>query len=111
MQQKTNNWQIKKLGEVCEVITGTTPSKKDEENYGSDLPFCKPPHLWDNEISFTIEEMLSYKGAKKARVVPPNTVLVTCIGNLGRTGCEALATLTCITFFVDWPPTLLSPPT
>ena len=86
MQQKTNNWQIKKLGEVCEVITGTTPSKKDEENYGSDLPFCKPPHLWDNEISFTIEEMLSYKGAKKARVVPPNTVLVTCIGNLGRTG-------------------------
>ena len=85
-QQKTNNWQIKKLGEVCEVITGTTPSKKDEENYGSDLPFCKPPHLWDNEISFTIEEMLSYKGAKKARVVPPNTVLVTCIGNLGRTG-------------------------
>ena len=41
--------------------------------------------MWDKIIGDT-DEMLSNKGASKARIVPPNTVLVTCIGNLGRTG-------------------------
>ena len=79
------HWKIKKLGEVCEIITGTTPPKSDTSNYGNDIPFFKPPHLWDGLISDT-DEKLSFKGADIARVVPPNTVLVTCIGNLGRTG-------------------------
>ncbi|MEJ7768208.1 MAG: restriction endonuclease subunit S [Chitinophagaceae bacterium] len=78
-------WRWSKLGEEFEVITGTTPPKSDSSNYGTDIPFFKPPHLWDKEISNT-DERLSLKGALKARIVPPNTVLVTCIGNLGRTG-------------------------
>jgi type I restriction enzyme S subunit len=73
------------LKEVCEVVTGTTPPTADKSNYGSSIPFFKPPHLWDSLISET-EEMLTNTGALKARVVPPNTTLVTCIGNLGRTG-------------------------
>lgn len=79
------DWQWIKLKEICEVVTGTTPPKSDMSNYGKEIPFFKPPHLWDGLISVT-DEMLSLKGATKARVVPPNTVLVTCIGNLGRTG-------------------------
>ncbi len=78
-------WKWVKLSEICEVVTGTTPPKSDMANYGDNVPFFKPPHLWDGLISET-EEMLSLKGATKARIVPPNTVLVTCIGNLGRTG-------------------------
>ncbi len=79
------DWKWVRIKDVCEVVTGTTPPKSDPSNYGADIPFFKPPHLWDNQISET-EEMLSHKGSAKARVVPPNTVLVTCIGNLGRTG-------------------------
>jgi len=78
-------WKWQKLGDVCDVVTGTTPPKSDSSNYGKDIPFFKPPHLWDGMITDT-EEMLSLKGSEKARVVQPNTVLVTCIGNLGRTG-------------------------
>ena len=79
------DWKWLKLKDICEVVTGTTPPKSDMSNYGSDIPFFKPPHLWDRQIIDT-EEKLSLKGAEKARIVPPNTVLVTCIGNLGRTG-------------------------
>ncbi len=79
------DWEWIKLKNVCEVVTGTTPPKSDLSNYGYDVPFFKPPHLWDEQIIDT-EEKLSFKGAEKARVVPRNTVLVTCIGNLGRTG-------------------------
>jgi type I restriction enzyme, S subunit len=89
MEEQTINglpkgWKWDKLGKVCEVITGTTPPKSDPSNYGNDIPFFKPPHLWDGIIDDT-EEKLSFKGAAKARLVPANTVLVTCIGNLGRT--------------------------
>lgn len=79
------HWEIKELREVCEVVTGTTPPKANLDNYGNDIPFFKPPHLWDGLINDTVE-MLSLEGVTKARVVPANTVLVTCIGNLGRTG-------------------------
>jgi len=85
MKDFPKHWEIKELKAVCEVVTGTTPPKADTTNYGNDVPFFKPPHLWDSIISET-EEMLTNIGASKARVVPPNTVLVTCIGNLGRTG-------------------------
>ena len=85
INQLPEGWKWVKLGDVCDVVTGTTPPKSDLLNYGNDIPFFKPPHLWDGTISAT-EEMLSFKGSAKARVVPPNTVLVTCIGNLGRTG-------------------------
>lgn len=79
------HWQIAKLGELCQVVTGTTPSKLDKSNYGQCTPFFKPPHLHDN-LLYDTDEKLSLKGSLIARVVPPNTVLVTCIGNLGRTG-------------------------
>ena len=78
-------WEFLKLAEICEVVTGTTPPKSDLTNYGADIPFFKPPHLWNGFVSETTE-MLSVKGSIRARLVPPNTVLVTCIGNLGRTG-------------------------
>ena len=78
-------WKWERLGNVCDVITGTTPPKSDLSNYGNDISFFKPPHLWDGMINET-DEKLSFKGAGKARIVPANTVLITCIGNLGRTG-------------------------
>ncbi|MCX6035268.1 MAG: restriction endonuclease subunit S, partial [Chloroflexi bacterium] len=54
-------WVWKNIRECGTVITGTTPSKKDPENYGNHLPFVKPPELKDCSI-FTAEDNLSEKG-------------------------------------------------
>jgi|GEM_PF-5993187 len=40
------NWIDVQLAEISEVVTGNTPSTKDKENYGSYLPFIKPPQLY-----------------------------------------------------------------
>ena len=77
------------LGRVCEAITGTTPPKNNIENYGRDVPFVKPPQLKDKPIN-DAPEKLSIQGAKFARVLPSNSVLVTCIGNLGRTAINRI---------------------
>ena len=77
-----------KLGDLGKIITGNTPSKKILEFYDSnDIPFIKPDDFK------TIDEISSSKGNKNyisekarnnARIVPKNSVLVTCIGIIGK---------------------------
>ena len=77
-----------KLDKLGKIITGNTPSKKILEFYDSnDIPFIKPDDFK------TIDEISSSKGNKNyisenarnnARIVPQNSVLVTCIGVIGK---------------------------
>ncbi len=78
-------WSKVKIGDLFDTLTGNTPPKKDKTNYGQDIPLIKPPELQDKPIT-QASEFLSLGGGEKARLVPRDTVLVTCIGNLGRTG-------------------------
>lgn len=96
MSEKRNipkHWQVKKLGEACKCVTGTTPPKNDPKNYGYDFPFVKPPQLLDKPIN-DAPEKLSRKGGDIARILPINSVLVTCIGNLGRTAINKVPVAT-----------------
>ena len=76
-------WGKKKLYKVGDIVTGNTPSTKDPANYGAEVPFIKPPELQTNLI-FSAPEMLSNKGARSARVLPSHSIMVSCIGNLGK---------------------------
>jgi len=89
-----NSWKVKKLNEVGEIVTGNTPSKKRLDYYGKDVPWVKPSDLNKVEDIVSTEEYLSAEGAKQARILPPQSVLVSCIGNLGKVGVagRALAT-------------------
>ncbi len=75
---------------VGETVTGTTPTKSEPENYGDYLPFVKPPELRDAPVS-KAEDGISQRGASKARVVPKQTILVSCIGILGKTAITTRA--------------------
>lgn len=80
------SWVWANLKEVGQIVTGNTPSKKDPTNYGDFLPWVKPPDLENDEPITSTKEMLSVKGAEKARVLPKGAVLVSCIGLLGKVG-------------------------
>jgi len=79
-------WPEVQFGDVAEIVTGNTPPKKNPDNYGSGVPWVKPPDLdgWD-PITQT-SETLSPKGQKLARLLPEGTVMVCCIGSIGRVG-------------------------
>ncbi len=80
-------WPLVRLGDVCEVITGNTPSKAHTEYYGGDIPFFKPSDLEQGANTIQAGEFLTEAGFAQARQLPENTVLVTCIGaTLGKTG-------------------------
>lgn len=83
--QLLKGWKKYRVSDIGISMTGNTPSTKKEENYGKHLPFIKPPELSNSRIS-TSETYLSTEGAKVARVLPENSILISCIGNLGKVG-------------------------
>ena len=83
---RIEHWETKRLDELGEIVTGNTPSKKCPEYYGGDIPWAKPSDL-DNFKSITeTEEYLTKEGADQARILPKDSILVSCIGNLGKVG-------------------------
>jgi type I restriction enzyme S subunit len=78
-------WKWVTLTDVGKVITGNTPPTADAENYGDAIPFVKPTELVDRGIR-SAPSGLAPQAMGKARVVPAGALLVSCIGNLGKTG-------------------------
>ena len=81
------NWQYKKLGEVGKIITGNTPSTKNSENYSSeDFCFIKPSDIDLNGITYinNSEFHVSKKAFENSRKLPISSVLITCIGIIGK---------------------------
>lgn len=79
------NWKWVTLLDVAEVITGNTPPTADATNYGDAIPFVKPTELVDRSMRFAPNGLSKY-AISRARSVPAGAVLVSCIGNLGKTG-------------------------
>ncbi len=79
-------WVWTTISKVAEITTGNTPSKADSFNYGDYLPWVKPPNLDSDQPIINTPEKLSEKGAKIARVLPKNSVMISCIGLLGKVG-------------------------
>ena len=74
------------MSDLGEIYTGNTPSKKNNEYYESnDIMFIKPDLMsFDIENIEESNEYISEKARDKARIVPANSLLVSCIGNIGK---------------------------
>ena len=76
--------RIKDLGSI---ITGNTPKTSESANYESDdICFVKPSDFADGDVTFikSSEFYISEFARKKSRILPPESVLVTCIGTIGK---------------------------
>ena len=76
-----------KLAELGKIITGNTPKTAEAQNYASnDICFVKPSDFADGEVNHILdtEFYISEYARDKARIIPPSSVLVTCIGILGK---------------------------
>ena len=80
-------WTYKKLGELGTIVTGSTPSTKIKEYYCSnDYCFIKPSDLPAEgyQIIVESENYISSKGYEVSRKLPKGSVLVSCIGIIGK---------------------------
>ena len=78
-----------RLKDVGKIITGNTPKTSEKENYESnDICFVKPSDIESDGISYIeeTENFIAECAREKARILPVNSVLVTCIGIIGKIG-------------------------
>nr|WP_017554060.1 restriction endonuclease subunit S [Heyndrickxia coagulans] len=80
------NWVWVRTGLVNEIITGSTPSKKNLKYYGGDFPFIKPVDLEQGNQVLHASEYLSNEGKLASRIIPKESTLVCCIGSIGKSG-------------------------
>ena len=84
IQLYNNAWEQRKLGELGEIMTGSTPSTSKLEYYSENgIPWVTPTDIDTLTISNTPRK-LSEEGMKVGRVVPANTILCTCIASIGK---------------------------
>ena len=68
------------ISEIGVVVTGNTPSRKVEEYYGDYIEWIKSDNINTPYTYLTqATEYLSEEGSNVGRIVPSNSVLVTCI--------------------------------
>ncbi|HCI29905.1 MAG: putative type-1 restriction enzyme specificity protein MG438 [Deltaproteobacteria bacterium ADurb.Bin135] len=91
-------WRECKLGDVGKIITGTTPSKDNPEDWGSDTLFITPSDYKNyRKKAYSSIRKLSQIGAERQRnrLLPSSSVLVTCIGSdMGKSVVNAVPCVT-----------------
>lgn len=76
-----------RLRDVGLIITGNTPKTSEAKNYdANDICFIKPSDLTEDDIIHisSSEFYISDFARNNARIVQPKSVLVTCIGIVGK---------------------------
>lgn len=81
------DWEIVRLGEICNVVGGSTPSTSRKEYWGGEIPFATPTDITSaggREISETAQKItpegLSSCGTN---LLPPGTILLTSRATIG----------------------------
>lgn len=77
-------WEEKKLGEVGDIVTGNTPSTKQNDYYGECYLWVTPTDITDSREVTSTAKMLTELGYTVARHIPANSILVTCIASIGK---------------------------
>ena len=77
-------WEVKRVVEFGEIVTGGTPRTDVKENWGDGYPWVTPTDISPRRDMFASERTLTQKGLNSIRVLPANTVLVTCIASIGK---------------------------
>lgn len=84
-----SKWKKVKINDIGKIVTGSTPSTKKLEYYSSkEIPFYKPGDLSDSEVRSLglAQDYLSNCAKPIIKLLPKGSVLVTCIGIIGKVG-------------------------
>ena len=78
-------WEVKTLEENGTIITGKTPSTRNPNFYGDDVPLLKIPDMHGKIYVVKTSTMLSIKGASSqpTKSLPSGSVSVSCIASPG----------------------------
>jgi type I restriction enzyme S subunit len=88
-------WELKRLGEVAKITTGSTPSTLIEEYYNGNKLFVSPADIQGNRFVYNTKTTLTEVGFSKGRKISKGSILFVCIGS--TIGKVAIASEECLT--------------
>ena len=79
-------WEIKKLGEVCEVIGGSTPKTNEPTYWDGDYFWVTPAELDGTKLISSTKRTITEAGVKSAhlQLLPAGTVLLSSRAPIGK---------------------------
>jgi len=78
------DWEVKTLGEVGEIITGGTPPTTIKSYWDGKIPWVTPTDIRAEKNIKSSEREITKEGLGVIRKLPPDTLLVTCIASIGK---------------------------
>ena len=83
------HWEVKKLGEVGDIVSGGTPSTKEKAYWNGNIPWISPADLsgYNEKYIFKGRKSISESGLKNssARLIPKGSVLFSSRAPIGYT--------------------------
>ena len=81
-------WVTKKLGEICEIIGGGTPSTTNSSFWNGDINWFTPTEVGQDKFLYTSMRKITSLGlaACSARILPAGTILLTTRAGIGDLG-------------------------
>ncbi|OQC64140.1 MAG: EcoKI restriction-modification system protein HsdS [Bacteroidetes bacterium ADurb.Bin008] len=78
-------WEVKKLGEVADIVGGGTPSTFNSSFWNGDINWFTPSEIGDSKYSFESSRKITNEGLKNssARLLPVGTILLTSRASIG----------------------------
>ena len=80
------SWEVMRVGRFGKVVTGSTPSTKNPEYYNGPYRLVSPADLDTGKYVVSSHRTLTEAGFAECRGLPKDSVLVGCIGNVGKIG-------------------------
>ncbi|MBF2782520.1 restriction endonuclease subunit S [Staphylococcus saprophyticus] len=87
-------WEIKKLKDIGDIITGKTPSTSNPKFYNGNYPFVSPLDIQNHRFIKKTNKTLSEKGFYSGRIIRKGASLFVCIGStigkIGQAGADVI---------------------
>ncbi len=81
----SDEWEEVRLGEIGQIVTGTTPPTDTKAYYeNGQFPWITPTDINDKKDICKSERYLTSLGLEKGRFIPKGSLLVTCIASIGK---------------------------
>ena len=79
--QAAGEWVVTTIGQLGDVVTGSTPSTARPEYYGGDRMFVSPADISDGRFIDKTKTTLTALGFEETRPIKANSILFVCIGS------------------------------
>jgi type I restriction enzyme S subunit len=77
----TPEWEEKSVGDLGDVVTGSTPSTAKREYYDGDVPFVSPSDISELRFVETTKTTLTELGFEETRPIRAGSTVFVCIGS------------------------------